>query len=52
MTVVHINPQGVLAAYGESGRGAALQIRTLIENGRLMDLTTWLGIVIAPASHG
>ncbi len=45
--VVHINPQGVLAAYGESGRGAALQIRTLIENGRLMDLTTWLGIVIA-----
>ncbi|WP_020505525.1 hypothetical protein [Lamprocystis purpurea] len=47
MTVVHINPQGVLAAYAESGRGAALQIRTLIENGRLMDLTTWLGIVIA-----
>ena len=49
--VVHINPEGVLAAYGETGRGAALQIRTLIENGRLMDLTTWLGIVIAPVSH-
>lgn len=40
--VVHINPQGVLAAYGESGRGAARQIRDHIEKGRLMDLATWL----------
>lgn len=40
--VVHINPQGVLAAYGESGRGAARQIRDHIESGRLMDLATWL----------
>lgn len=40
--VVHISPQGVLAAYGESGRGAARQIRNPIESGRLMDLATWL----------
>jgi hypothetical protein len=44
--VVHINPLGVLAAYGESGRGAARQIRTHIETGRLMDLTTWLGRIV------
>lgn len=40
--VVHINPQGVLAAYGESDRGAVRQIRDHIETGRLMDLATWL----------
>jgi len=44
--VVHINPQGMLAAYGESGRGAAKQIRAHVESGRLMDLTTWLAMVI------
>jgi hypothetical protein len=41
------NPLGVLAAYGESGRGAAWQIRTHIDTGRLMDLKTWLEIVVA-----
>jgi hypothetical protein len=44
--VVHINPQGMLAAYGESGGGAAKQIRTHVETGRLMDLATWLEIII------
>ncbi|WP_295386504.1 hypothetical protein [uncultured Thiodictyon sp.] len=44
--VVHINPKGMLAAYGESGRGAAKQIRTHVETGRLMDLATWLEAVV------
>ena len=50
--VVHLNPLGVLAAYGESGRGAARQIRTHIDTGRLMDLTTWLEIVVASGGQG
>jgi hypothetical protein len=44
--VVHINPLAVLAAYGESGRGAAREIRTHVETGRLTDLATWLETVI------
>ena len=44
--VVHINPQGMLAAYGESGRGAVREIRAHVESGRLMDLESWLRIVI------
>lgn len=40
--VVHINPGAVLAAYGDSGRGAANEIVRHVESGRLMDLTTWL----------
>ena len=40
--VYHINPLGVLAAYGASGRGAAKELRLHIDSGRLMDLTTWL----------
>lgn len=44
--VVHINPEGVLAAYGSSGRGAANDIRAHVQSGRLTDLTTWLGIVV------
>ena len=44
--VVHLNPLGVLAAYGESGRGAARQIRTHIDTGRLMDLKAWLEIIV------
>jgi len=44
--VVHINPQGMLAAYGDSGRGAAKQIRAHVESGRLMDLASWLDVLI------
>jgi hypothetical protein len=40
--VVHIAPKAVLAAYGTSGRGAATEIRSHIEGGRLLSLQSWL----------
>ncbi len=49
--VVHLNPLGVLSAYGDSGRGAARQIRTHIETGRLMGLKTWLENIVASGGH-
>jgi hypothetical protein len=41
-SVVHVNPEGVLAAYGGSRRGAAAHLDDLIESGRLVSLGTWL----------
>jgi hypothetical protein len=46
--VVHINPEGVLAAYGDANRGASNALRTHVESGRLMDLRSWLGILAKP----
>jgi hypothetical protein len=40
--VVHINPLGPLAAYGSTGRGAALKLSKHIESGRLSSLENWL----------
>jgi hypothetical protein len=43
--VVHINPEGVLASYANTGRGSANALRAHVENGRLMDLRTWLEVL-------
>jgi hypothetical protein len=40
--VVHINPEGVLAAYGDARRGSATAVRAHGESGRVMSLQTWL----------
>lgn len=40
--VVHINPEGVLAAYGDASRGSAKAVRMHVDSGRLMNLQTWL----------
>jgi hypothetical protein len=42
--VVHINPEGVLAAYGV-GRGSAATVRTHVQNGRLISLKDWLQLL-------
>ncbi len=41
-SVVHVNPTGVLAAYGDDRRGAATRLDHLIETGRLTSLEQWL----------
>ena len=40
--VVHINPAGMLAAYGNPDRGASNVVRSHVDNGRLMSLKSWL----------
>lgn len=45
--VVHVNPEGALAAYGTSGRGAALRLAGHIASGRLISLETWLSKLTA-----
>jgi hypothetical protein len=45
--VVHVNPAGVLAAYGPNRRGAATQLDDLIETGRLTSLESWLAATLA-----
>ena len=40
--VVHINPAAVLAAYGDTGRGASGMVREHVDSGRLMSLQSWL----------
>ena len=40
--VVHINPEGVLAAYSNVSRGSANAVRAHVDSGRLMNLQTWL----------
>lgn len=40
--VVHINPEAVLAAYGNSDRGSANVVRGYVNDGRLMSLQAWL----------
>lgn len=43
--VVHINPDGVLAAYGQTNKGAVKEVRTHIGNGRLLSLNAWLSLL-------
>jgi hypothetical protein len=43
--VVHINPDGVLAAYSDAGRGSAAIVRTHVESGRLLSLQQWLRLL-------
>lgn len=41
-SVVHVNPEGVLAAYGPERRRSAKKLAEHIESGRLMSLERWL----------
>jgi hypothetical protein len=41
--VVHVNPEGVQAAYGRERRGAAARIVEHMQSGRLLSLERWLG---------
>lgn len=41
-SVVHINPEGLLAAYGTSGRGAVSSLPEKLEKRRLVSLSSWL----------
>lgn len=40
--VVHVNPKGPIAAYGDSGRGAAVRLAEHVASGRLQSLADWL----------
>jgi hypothetical protein len=40
--VVHINPEGVLAAYGEGMEASMAKVRRYVEEGRLVSLSGWL----------
>jgi hypothetical protein len=50
--VVHINPDAVLAAYGDAGRGSAVAVRAHVESGRLMNLQAWLEWLDASTAAG
>jgi hypothetical protein len=41
-SVVHVNPEGVLAAYGPDPRRSAKRLSEQVENGRLRSLAEWL----------
>jgi hypothetical protein len=41
-SVVHVNPEGPIAAYGSDFRGAATRLPELVATGRLTNLETWL----------
>lgn len=41
-SVVHVNPAGPLAAYGEQRRGSAEKLAEHVKSGRLMSLERWL----------
>lgn len=43
--VVHINPEAVLATYGNAKQGAVNDVRTHVSSGRLMSLEHWLDIL-------
>jgi hypothetical protein len=43
--VVHVNPKGPLAAYGQNLRRSAKQLAEHVESGRLMSLEQWLGLL-------
>lgn len=43
--VVHINPNGVLAAYDQVARGAVADVRNHVGSGRLISVEQWLGRV-------
>lgn len=40
--VVHINPEGILAAYGEGAESSMAKVRKYITEGRLVSLSGWL----------
>ena len=40
--VVHVCPEGVLATYGDSGRGAAEELPRFVADGRIRPLAEWL----------
>ena len=40
--VVHVNPQGPLAAYGPERKRSAMRLAEYVENGRLLSLEAWL----------
>lgn len=46
-SVVHVNPDGVLAAYGSHLRRAARETVAHIESGRLISLKAWLSSLVA-----
>jgi hypothetical protein len=41
-SVVHVNPAGVLQAYGSDRRGAAKELPSFVSTGRLVSLEQWL----------
>jgi hypothetical protein len=43
--VVHINPDAVLAAYGDAVRGSADAVRAHVQSGHLMNLQAWLALL-------
>jgi hypothetical protein len=45
-SVVHVNPQGPLAAYGQNLRRSAKDLADHIESGRLMSLEQWLNSLV------
>jgi hypothetical protein len=49
--VVHINPDGVLAAYGEPNRGSANLVQAHVESARLISLASWLELLEAKAKE-
>jgi hypothetical protein len=45
-SVVHVNPEGPLAAYAGDRRGAAARLDELIATGRLVSIKTWLNALL------
>jgi hypothetical protein len=43
--VVHINPDAVLAAYGNTERGSSNMVRVHADSGRLMSMESWLKLL-------
>lgn len=41
-SVVHVNPEGPLAVYGNEGRGAAARLPALVDSSRIISLERWL----------
>jgi len=46
-SVVHVNPQGPLAAYGPERRRSAKKLAEHVESGRLMSLEAWLSQLVS-----
>lgn len=45
--IVHINPEGVLAAYGQGVEESMKKVRNFIDNGRLISLSRWFECLAA-----
>jgi hypothetical protein len=50
--VVHVNPAGLAAAYGDATSHTMQRVLSLIESGRLASLATWLESVTASTAQG